>query len=245
MMGSGDEVTQPRESMHDFYKRMCPKLITRAYMMCGNLHDAEDVVQESFAAVLPRWAQYGSYETPEAVVHRAMVQRVWKMQQRRARWLKRIRDIPLHGSGPDPQFSAETSELLAALRDLPDRQRTVLVLYAWSGFSTQEIADQLGISATTVRVHMHKARASLKLWLGPGEWGADHPEFLPATVEMTLSILPPNADGDEDEAAMAAVRRAGEELDHYFEADRTTQERILTALRDTATRQGWFAEGEE
>lgn len=245
MTGNGDEVAQLRESMHDFYQRMCPKLIARAYMMCGNLQDAEDVVQDSFAAVLPRWAQYSGYETPEAVVHRAMVQRVWKMKQRRTRWFNLVRDLHLPSPGSDPQFSAETSELLAALRDLPHRQRTVLVLHAWNGFSTQEIADQLGISVNTVRVHMHKARASLKLWLGLEGWGADRPEFLSAAPEMALGVLPPSMAGDGDEAAVAAVRRAGEEMDLHFEADHTAQERILAALKDTAARKGWSVEGEE
>ncbi|MEU9318650.1 sigma-70 family RNA polymerase sigma factor [Streptomyces sp. NPDC048295] len=241
-MGTGNEVTQPRESMHDFYERMCPKLIARASKMCKNQQDAEDAVHDAFAAVLPRWAQYGEYETPEAVVQRAMVQRVRKMQWRRARWLGLVRDAPMPDPSSDPQLSAEAGEVIAALRNLPPRQRTVLVLYAWNGCSTQEIADLLGISDSTVRVHMHKARTSLNLWFGLEGWEADPTGLLP---ETGLDILSPDVDGDGDETVMAAVRRAGEELERHFEADRTAQERILAALKDTAARQGWSVEGKK
>ncbi|WP_370424273.1 RNA polymerase sigma factor (plasmid) [Streptomyces sp. QH1-20] len=245
MTGHDNGGPGPGESMRDFYERMCPKLIARAYMMCGNQHDAEDVVQDAFAAVLPRWAQYSRYETPEAVVHRAMVQRVWKMQQRRARWLERLKDVAPSGAVSDPQVSAEASELLEALRELSYRQRTVLVLHALEGFSSREIADQLEISVDTVRGHKHKARANLKRRLGMEGWDADRPEFLPAVPEMALSMLPPNMDQGGEEEALAAVRRAEEELRRHFGTDHTAQERILAALEAAAARQGWSLEGEE
>ncbi|MFI6645354.1 RNA polymerase sigma factor [Streptomyces sp. NPDC050504] len=226
----GEETMQARESMHDFYERMCPKLISRARKACRNMQDAEDVVQESFAAVLPKWEEYSRYESPDAVVQLVLNRRLWNLQKRRERWLGRVRLAPLPAPTPDPQFSAETSELLAVLGELPQRQRTVLVLHAWNGLSTQEIADELGISVSTVRVHMYKARTSLKRWLDLEESEADRLDFLPAS--------------GGDEVALAAVRRAGEELLGHLEADRAIQERILAALKSTAARQGWLFDGE-
>lgn len=245
MTTNGNNVPRPARSMRDFYAQMSPKLITRAYLMCGNLPDAEDAVQEAFTAVLAQWERYSRYETPEAVVHRAMVQRVWKMQQRRARWLNRLKDIPQPGPGPDPHTSAETSEVLEALRELPPRQRTVLVLHALEGLSSQEIADELEISVETVRGHKYKARESLKLRLGLDGYDADRPGLLPETPEMVFSMLPPNPAPGGDEAAVEAVRRAEEELYGHFAADRTSQDRILAALEERAAGQGWALKAEE
>ncbi|MEU6765506.1 sigma-70 family RNA polymerase sigma factor [Streptomyces sp. NPDC046853] len=242
---TGSDEGAPGESMRDFYERMYPKLMARAYMMCGSRQDAEDVVQDAFVAVLPRWAQYSSYETPEAVVHRAMVQRVWKMRQRRARWLGRLKDVVPPEAVWDPQISAETSEVLEALRELPLRQRAVLVLHALAGFSSQEIADELEISVDTVRTHKYRGREKLKCMLGMEGRDADRPEFLPSVPAMALSMLPPNTDQGGEDAAEAAVRRAGEELHRRFEADHTARERMLAALEAVAARQARPAEAEE
>lgn len=245
MMGTGDEVRPPHESMRDFeefFERMSPKLVARAYGLCGNMQDAEDVVQEAFAAVLPQWERYSRYETPEAVVHRAMCQRIWKLRRRHTRWLKRIADVPRPCPRPDPQLSVETREVLSALRELPLRQRTVVDLHV-DEFSAQEIADKLGISVKTVRVHLFKARASLREICGRTEEREGRPGLLPTAVGPALGVLPLNMDEGEDEEAVAAVRRAEEELLRHFEADRATRSRILAALREVAVRQSWSVAG--
>ncbi|MEV8453044.1 sigma-70 family RNA polymerase sigma factor [Streptomyces sp. NPDC052095] len=237
-----ETVDQGREPFQDFYSRMRPKLVARAYGMCFNRQDAEDVVQESFLAMLPHWARYSGYETPEAIVDRAMRQRVWKLQRQRTFFLKRAKDIPSPLPAPDPQFNAETQERLTVLKSLSKRQRFILVLHDGCGVPAQEIADDLGISPSTVRVHLAKARANFRLLYGQEGWGRDLPGFL--SEESGTPVGPPPSDRDAGEEVAAVVRGTWAELYRYFEADRVNSERMLAALEETAARQGWSTEGE-
>ncbi|WP_329617787.1 sigma-70 family RNA polymerase sigma factor [Streptomyces brevispora] len=144
---------------------------------------------------------------------------------------------------PDPQLSVETREVRGALGELPPRQRTVLDRHV-DEFSSQGIADKLGISVRTVRVHLFKARASLRGICGQTEERDGRPGLLPAAVCPALGVLPLNMDEGEEEEAVAAIRRAEKELLRHFEVDHATRSRILAALWEVAVRQTWSVEGE-
>ena len=51
--------------------------------------------------------------------------------------------------------------MAAAVRTLPPRQRDCIVLRFYADLSDAEIADTLGISAGSVKTHLHRARAAL------------------------------------------------------------------------------------
>jgi RNA polymerase sigma-70 factor (ECF subfamily) len=56
-------------------------------------------------------------------------------------------------------------DLSAAIARLPDRARAIYLLHDVEGFTTEEIADRLGIAAGTVRAQLHRARQSLRKFL--------------------------------------------------------------------------------
>ena len=65
--------------------------------------------------------------------------------------------------------------LAAAVRRLPARQRTVVILSQLAGYATRDVARTMGISEATVRVHLFQAVRSLRRALGGDRWLVDHP----------------------------------------------------------------------
>jgi RNA polymerase sigma-70 factor (ECF subfamily) len=59
------------------------------------------------------------------------------------------------------ELSAEVLAVLAALQQLPEMDRTVLLMRALDGMPYEEIAETLGISVVTAKVKVHRARSKL------------------------------------------------------------------------------------
>ena len=83
---------------------------------------------------------------------------------------------------PDPSATdftdqhADRAELVAELAKLPKRQQAVLVLRYYEGLSYAEIATVLGCGASTVRSHMSRALAALRIEMGGQGSGASREE---------------------------------------------------------------------
>lgn len=132
-------------------------------------HSAEDAVQEAFAQALVRWSRVGSYDDPVAWIRRTAVHR---MLNERRRLFRRERALPKlahdavsHVAAPDAAEPA-SPELIAAIRALPLRQRTALVLKVLDDLDTDEVADAMGITPGAVRHHLHEARHTLRNAIG-------------------------------------------------------------------------------
>jgi DNA-directed RNA polymerase specialized sigma24 family protein len=69
VQGGGRLMAGPRE-FETFYAASYRRLVTQLLGVTGNLHDAEDVVQEAFARAAVRWRRVSEYEAPEAWVRR-------------------------------------------------------------------------------------------------------------------------------------------------------------------------------
>ena len=69
-------------------------------------------------------------------------------------------------------LNAEHGAVLEAVRQLPDRQREVIVLRYWAGLSEEQIADTLGVSRGTVKSSASRALATVEKLLK----GSDHDE---------------------------------------------------------------------
>ena len=63
----------------------------------------------------------------------------------------------------------EASDLLRHVMALPTRYRVVLYLHYYEGYSTEEVADLLGVPSSTVRTRLARGRKRLRDVLGEGE----------------------------------------------------------------------------
>ena len=149
----------------EFVREALPGLLRYGHLLTGNPHDAADLVQTVLEKVGARWSSVVRKSgDPVAYTRRAMAN-THISRWRRSRHEQPIADVP------DVRFVAdrdpfENEPLWALLRQLPPRQRAVVVLRYYEDLSEQEIAAALGISRGTVKSQTSKAMATLRGRLG-------------------------------------------------------------------------------
>jgi RNA polymerase sigma-70 factor (sigma-E family) len=144
-------------------------LVRTAYLLTGDFHEAEDVVQSTLAKVYPHWSKLRE-ETADAYVRRALVNNNRSRHRRRrvAQLLMPfVPDRPAADSGRGDL--AERDLLVSLLAELPERQRAVVVLRYWEDLPAEEVAELLGCSVGTVKSQASRALAKLR----------EHPELEP------------------------------------------------------------------
>jgi RNA polymerase sigma-70 factor (ECF subfamily) len=181
---TGDR-TSEYQSFEDFYAEAYSQVLARAVLWCGGHREgAEDAVQEAFAAAAERWAdQLCTYDLPEAWVFRIATQRLGKFHRRVARSRDAAASLPVPRASL-PEETVEVRAVLSAMKRLPSRQRTCLVLFSLQGMSQDEIARELCIKTAAVASNIHKGRRSLERSLGlRAGYGADREGFaMPTTI---------------------------------------------------------------
>jgi RNA polymerase sigma-70 factor (sigma-E family) len=156
------------ESFAAFVREHGERHLRMAVLLTGDWHAAEDLVQASLIKLYRVWPRVDpATGDPDAYLRRIVVntQRSWW----RARWR---RETPM-ADPPDTaarDAHADASALAAvirqALRELPRRQRTVLVLRYFEDLPEAEVAALLGCSPGTVKTHAHRGLRALRARLG-------------------------------------------------------------------------------
>ncbi|MQA85442.1 MAG: SigE family RNA polymerase sigma factor [Streptosporangiales bacterium] len=133
-----------------------------AYVLTGNPHDAEDLVQEALTRTGVAWRRVRRKDDPEGYVRSAMARIManrWR-RPRRERLMAEPPDRPVEDCGLDRMLSEDSFE--AVLAGLPGRMRAVLVLRYAEQLSEEEIAQVLGCSRGTVKSQASRALARLR-----------------------------------------------------------------------------------
>lgn len=149
------------------YSTHLEPLLRFAWLLCGDHHQAEDVVAEAFAKVLPQWRR-GKVHDPSAYLRRAVVNEATSRGRRRVleKREERRRSGRGRGTGRLDELVAERDVVVRALRRLPVRQRAVLVLRYYDDLPEVDVADLLGLSVGTVKSHaargLERLRAELE-----------------------------------------------------------------------------------
>jgi RNA polymerase sigma-70 factor (sigma-E family) len=150
----------PAGDFAEYVSLRLPSLLRFSYALTGNPHDADDLVQEALERVGVRWASISrDGGNPDAYIRRVMV------NARTSRWRRRrgetlVAEVPEAGVRTRDRFDDEP--LWQALRELPPRQRAVIVLRYYESLSEAEIAATMGISTGTVKSQAARAMAALR-----------------------------------------------------------------------------------
>lgn len=143
-------------SFEEFVVARRAALQRTAYLLTGNHHDAEDLVQSALIKVVPKWARIK--DSPEPYV-RQVLARESVSRWRGRRWREVVTDVVPEVTHHD---STDRIALLEDLRRLSPRQRAVLVLRYFDDLTEADTAAALGISVGTVKSHVRDALAGLR-----------------------------------------------------------------------------------
>lgn len=153
-------------SFEEFVGARRDALLRTAYLLTGNHHDAEDLVQSALIKAVPKW--WRIKDGPEPYV-RQVLARESVNRWRRRRWREVTTDVVPESMHHD---STDRIALLDDLRKLSPRQRAVLVLRYFDDLTEADTAAALGISVGTVKSHARHALARLRNQLSGEEQSA-------------------------------------------------------------------------
>jgi RNA polymerase sigma-70 factor (sigma-E family) len=132
-----------------------------AYLLCGDWHRAEDLVQTALAKMYAIWPRLARVDSIDAYARKVLVRIAIDESRlafrRRETAMAAVPDSPLYGADV-----AARLDVRAALVTLPPRQRAVVVLRYWEDLSIEETARALGCSEGTVKSQAAKGLAALR-----------------------------------------------------------------------------------
>jgi RNA polymerase sigma-70 factor (ECF subfamily) len=212
----------------EFFDATYSRVLAYARFLARNMVDAEQAAVDAYAAAAKQWGRVGDFEAKEAYVRRIVWQKLAKEHRRRQRrWGADVRG-PVPAAPTDPELSAEVRTVLALIPSLPPKQRAVLILCCQE-YTSEEIAQQLGMKPSTVRTHLERGRRRLRDALGiTRERNTDRTDKLvsAASVRHGNAGSVPDPEQFEHDRIAELVRRSEAELREAFAADRARMDRI-------------------
>jgi RNA polymerase sigma factor (sigma-70 family) len=153
-----------------FYQKTAEALFRKAYRMCrGHQADADDAHQRAYIRALEHWRLVGSLGDHQrsawlATTLAREVLQIWRSPHRTRELLSdddggRLASVP---ADADAVHAADRYDrACCAIAQLEGRQLDVIALHCLAGYKVSEVAEMLGISPSTVRVHLHGGRIRL------------------------------------------------------------------------------------
>jgi RNA polymerase sigma-70 factor (sigma-E family) len=153
------------EEFREFASARAGQLFRIAYLVCGDWHEAQDLVQTTLAKLFVAWHRVQRTQSPDAYARKVLMNAY--LSERRRKWTSELPvadpALPICGSGDDADLRLT---LVAALHKLPPRSRAVVVLRYVDDHSIEQVAQALGISPAAVKSLNFRGLAQLRDQLG-------------------------------------------------------------------------------
>jgi len=140
----------------DFYAREFSSATKLAYLLTGSRNMAEDIAQEAFIRVYPRFNE--QLNNPAAYLHTTLINLCKSWHRSEARRRKHMPRLGLI----DSCSTLEVSEMLDIIGQLPYRQRVVITLRYWVNMPDSEIAQVLKCRRGTVKSLASRAHKTIR-----------------------------------------------------------------------------------
>jgi RNA polymerase sigma-70 factor (sigma-E family) len=145
----------------EFVSASLERLRRTAFLLCGNAHQADDIVQAALIAVYLRWPKIRRVENLDGYVHRVLVRRY--IDETRRSWARVLLAWRVPELAAKPTASAEDADAVqAALAALSRGQRSVLVLRFFCDLSVQETATVLNCSTGNVKSQTSRGLSAMR-----------------------------------------------------------------------------------
>ena len=157
------------DDFEEFARARTPQLYRTAWLLTGDRHHAEDLVQETLAKMFRAWRGLQRIDNPPAYAQTVLA-RTFISQRRRRSWSEQpVSSMPELADRPgDPALRISLQNALAELAPL---DRAVLVLRFFEDRSVEQVALDLGKNAGAIRTRTSRALDRLRAVLGAD---ADH-----------------------------------------------------------------------
>ncbi|MGW1407433.1 SigE family RNA polymerase sigma factor [Streptomyces sp. NPDC002403] len=147
-------------ALHAFVEGRRTALFRSAYLLCGDRHEADDLVQATLVKVVLGGRRYGRLDNIEAYARKTLINTFIASRRRFWRREQSYGELPDRaGRAPDTDTGLAVR---AALARLTDKQRAVLVLRYWEDLSVEATAGLLGMRENTVKSHTARGLAALR-----------------------------------------------------------------------------------
>ncbi|WP_412541286.1 SigE family RNA polymerase sigma factor [Longispora sp. K20-0274] len=154
------------QDFRDFVAARSPALLRTAYLLVGDWHRAEDLLQTALTKTYLAWRRLGEIDSVEPYTRKVLVNTAtswWRRRWHGERPTDALPDVP----GPDGADDLLARDALwQQVRVLPARQRAVLVLRYYEDQTEAETARLLGVSVGTVKSQTSRALGTLRARLG-------------------------------------------------------------------------------
>jgi RNA polymerase sigma-70 factor (sigma-E family) len=137
-----------------------PALRRTAFLLCGDWHQADDLVQTALVKLYVAWPRVRAGGSPDAYVQRILVR--CYLDERRRPWRRESPAEIMDHAGTAARPEEDLLDLRSALARLPRRQRATLLLRYWLDMSVAQTADALGCSEGTVKSQTARALTTLR-----------------------------------------------------------------------------------
>jgi RNA polymerase sigma-70 factor (ECF subfamily) len=159
---SSDRSETSRTSFEGWYSKEYGALVRSLLVVTGDRDVAVEACSEAFARALARWERVSAMDSPTGWTYTVAL----NIARRTAR-RTRVEAILLRRAAASTPAPEPADEIWDAVRRLPDRQRTAVVLYYLADLPQREVAAAMGLAEGTVAATLHQARQRLAASLDP------------------------------------------------------------------------------
>jgi RNA polymerase sigma-70 factor (sigma-E family) len=165
----------------DFARAAGPNLFRSAVLLTGDWHLAEDLVQDALARMYRIWPGIGRIDNPAAYAQTVLAHQFLSHRRRRSSGERPSDALPeTAADSPDADLRIA---LIAALAQLPKRDRAVVVLRYLADRSVDQVAADLGRTPSAIKIQSMRALATLRSSLGD--------DFFESTrTDLTEGLVP-------------------------------------------------------
>lgn len=159
---AADGASAVEVDFEEFVAARSPSLWRSAYLLTGDPHKAEDLVQVALAKTWRRWSTVARDGAVEGYVRRAMVTTYTDWWRRRWNAEQPSAAVPDTSAPTDEDGLVVRRDVLVALAGLTRGQRAVVVLRYFDDLTEVQTAEALGCSVGTVKSQHARAMAALR-----------------------------------------------------------------------------------
>ena len=156
-----------KQAQEDFYLLLKDRVYGICYRYANSEEEAEDILQESFYSIFKNLKKAKSYDNLYGWIRKIVINKAINHYHKHKKFYENREDEQMitmvsNSSYEEIESQVDTELLLSLIGELPEGYRMVFNLYVVDGYSHKEIAEILGISQSTSKTQLFKAKNQLK-----------------------------------------------------------------------------------